>query len=265
MISLTTDNRMLGYELLSKYPNILHFVTTRRGGCSQGNYATFNCTSYTGDNEQDVLSNQQLLQQSFPDDMPQLVIPRQVHNTEVRLIKSADDCRKEALEGVDALIAHLPGYCLCISTADCVPLLIYDTKQKVIAAVHAGWRGTVQGIVTKTLQQMQQEYQSESSNLMVCIGPSISVDAFEVGDEVYGAFRNKGYDMPRIAMRNEKTAKHHIDLWEANRQDLLAFGIPHSQIECAGICTYQNYEEFFSARRLGIHSGRILSGIMIKK
>ena len=94
---------------------------------------------------------------------------------------------------------------------------------------------------------------------MACIGPGISLDAFEVGDEVYQAFEQAGFQMQAISCRKEKW---HIDLWEANRLQLISEDVPSSAIELAGICTYSQYEHFFSARRLGIHSGRILSGIM---
>ncbi|NDV59169.1 peptidoglycan editing factor PgeF [Bacteroides sp. 519] len=263
MIPLTNDKRMLGYELLNSYPNISHFVTTRLGGCSKGNYASFNCTHYTGDDLEDVYQNQQLLIDSLACRPSKLVIPRQTHNTEVRIITSPVDYTDEALQGVDALITNQPGYCLCISTADCIPVLLYDYKENVVAAIHAGWRGTVEGIVAKTLQLMQQTYHSAGENIIACIGPGISVASFEVGNEVYEAFQKKGFDMNKVAQFNQHTKKYHIDLWEANRMQLKDFGIPDSQIECAEICTYHEHNLFFSARRLGIHSGRILSGIMI--
>lgn len=87
----------------------------------------------------------------------------------------------------------------------------------------------------------------------------------EVGDEVYDAFKESGFDMSLISMKKKETGKYHIDLWEANRIELLNAGVPAEQIEVAGICTYIHHDEFFSARRLGIDSGRILSGIMIRK
>ena len=91
--------------------------------------------------------------------------------------------------------------------------------------------------------------------------PSISLEAFEVGDEVYTCFEQQGFDMQRIALRQEKW---HIDLWEANRMQLLDFGVLPSNIELSGICTWKENADFFSARRQGIASGRILSGIMLK-
>jgi YfiH family protein len=134
--------------------------------------------------------------------------------------------------------------------------------KQVVAAVHAGWRGTVGRIVEKTLETMKLHYGTEGKDVVACIGPSISLESFEVGDEVYAAFEEAGFDMSRIARRYEKW---HIDLWEANRLQLLAHGVLPSHIELAGVCTYQCHEDFFSARRLGINSGRILSGIMMNE
>lgn len=100
--------------------------------------------------------------------------------------------------------------------------------------------------------------------MIACIGPGISLSAFEVGDEVYEAFRKNGFQMDYISEWKPDTHKYHIDLWAANRLQLLDFGVPSAQVETAGICTYTRHEEFFSARRLGIKSGRLLSGIMLK-
>lgn len=144
-------------------------------------------------------------------------------------------------------------------------MLIYDKKHSAIAAIHAGWRGTVAYIVRDTLLRMEKEFGTSGEDVIACIGPSISLASFEVGEEVYEAFQKNGFDMPRISIRKEETGKHHIDLWEANRMQILAFGVPSGQVELARICTYIHHDEFFSARRLGIKSGRILSGIMIHK
>ncbi len=163
----------------------------------------------------------------------------------------------------------------------------------VIAAVHAGWRGTVNYILGHTLDKMSACYGTEGKEVIACIGPGISLSAFEVGDEVYEAFRKNGFQMDCIsewkpdthkyhidlwaakAFRKNgfqmdcisewkpDTHKYHIDLWAANRLQLLDFGVPSAQVETANICTFTQYEEFFSARRMGIKSGRILSGIML--
>ena len=173
--------------------------------------------------------------------------------------------RQLLLRGMDALITNVPGYCVCVTTADCVPVLLYDKKQHVVAAVHAGWKGTVKHIVSHVMDNMTQKFGTQGEDVIACIGPSISLESFEVGDEVYDAFEESGFDMSLISMKKKETGKYHIDLWEANRIELLNRRVPAEQIEVAGICTYIHHDEFFSARRLGIDSGRTLSGIMIRK
>jgi hypothetical protein len=188
-----------------------------------------------------------------------LILPRQVHGTEIAEVTEQNlDSR---FDGVDALMTSMPHTCIGVSTADCVPILIYDTHARAIAAAHAGWRGTVARIGSKTVAAMLQRYSMSAADLKVVIGPSIGPDAFEVGDEVYEAFSQAGFDMNEIAFK--RNGKWHIDLWQANALDLQQAGIARENIEIAGICTYQQHEDFFSARRLGIKSGRIYTGIMI--
>lgn len=268
MISLTEDKRMLGYESLGSYPNISHFVTTRRGGVGAGAYGTFNCSPFCGDEAESVLRNQELLIQGLSQCPHELVIPLQTHGVKSLLVDEAFlaasvETRSELLRGVDAVMTRQRGCCVCISTADCIPVLLYDTLHQAVAAVHAGWRGTVNYIVGHTLERMRTVFGTEGSDVVACIGPGISLPAFEVGDEVYEAFRENGFQMEYISEWKPATHKYHIDLWSANRLQLLDFGIPSAQIETAGICTFTQHNDFFSARRLGIKSGRILSGIMI--
>ena len=268
MISLTEDNRMLGYESLGSYSNIFHFVTTRHGGNSTDAYSSFNCSPFSGDKVENVIKNQELLFEDISYNSSCLVIPHQTHGCEIAIIDEAFSKmnqveRDTELEGIDALITQLPNYCISISTADCVPILLYDKKNKAIAAIHAGWRGTIQNIALLTLQKMQKRYGTNGQDVVACIGPSISKESFEVGEEVYKIFADQGYNMNQISWFNNQTRKYHIDLWEANKSQLLSFGIPTTQIETSGICTYKNHADFFSARRLGIASGRILSGIML--
>lgn len=268
MIFLAEDRKMLGYEIFASYPNISCFVTTRHGGHSQGNYASFNCTPYTGDHAESVSLNQEILRLSFSQTPKELIIPFQTHGTKALVIdetylQANKEKRHAMLQGVDALITQEPGCCICISTADCIPILLYDSANKVIAAVHAGWRGTVNKILSGTLEKMQALYHTKGKDIIACIGPGISLPAFEVGNEVYEAFREKGFPMDYISEWKPETHKYHIDLWAANHLQLLDCGVPYKQIQTAGICTFTQHEDFFSARRLGINSGRILSGIMM--
>lgn len=255
---LISYKQMLEYGILKPYSNIFGFSTTRHGGCGEGAYATFNCTHYCGDYPEHVKANLETLSSLLPKYPCVMVIPRQTHTTNVRVITSVPTV--EELQDVDAVVTHLKDFCLCVSTADCVPVLLYDKEKQVVAAVHAGWRGTVGRIVEKTLEVMKSHYGSEGKDVIACIGPSISLESFEIGDEVYAAFEEAGFDMTRIARQYKKW---HLDLWEANRMQLLAHDVLPEHIEVAGVCTFQHHEDFFSARRLGINSGRILSGIML--
>ncbi|MBE6287024.1 MAG: peptidoglycan editing factor PgeF [Mediterranea massiliensis] len=252
------------------YPikGVTSFSTTREGGYSKGNYASMNCTPYTGDNMQAVQRNQQLLCAALPHPSPKLIIPYQTHGTKCchidqTFLSMTDNEQHQALQGIDAVISKEINVCLCVSTADCIPILLYDQQEKVIATIHAGWRGSVGKIVTICFEEMQRLYSCKGENIQAVIGPGISLDAFEVGDEVYEAFQNNGFPMEYISQWHPETHKWHIDLPAANYLQLLDLEVPEKQIYHSNICTFTRYQEFFSARRMGIHSGRILTGIMI--
>ena len=157
-------------------------------------------------------------------------------------------------EATDAVITDQPGLCVCVKTADCIPVLLYDTRQRIVAAVHAGWRGTVARIVQKTIEKM---HPLSPTDLHAIIGPGISLEWFEVGDEVYEAFKAAGFPMERIARKSDRW---HLDLWEANKWLLEEVGVSDIYIE--GTCTRAS-ENFYSARRETINTGRNYNGILI--
>lgn len=255
-------------------PDVVAFSTRRQGGVSEGNYASFNINSHCGDNPLHVAANRQSLCQVLGIGTDRLVIPHQTHSTRVMyadesLLQLPAILRATMLEGVDALVTDVRGACIGVSTADCIPILIHDPVHGVAAAVHAGWRGTVGRIVVETLALMHREFQTCVTDVRAVIGPGISVEAFEVGDEVYETFVSAGFPMDKLArkkpsIRNVSEVCWYIDLWEANRMQLVSRGVPEEQIYVSGICTYEHVDEFFSARRQGINSGRIFSGIMLK-
>ena len=250
------------------HTQVTAFSTTRNGGVSKGDYASMNCTPYTGDDIEAVQRNQQLLCTALHIEKEQLIIPYQTHSVNALVIdkeflQQNAEKRNEQLQNIDALITQEKGVCLCVSTADCTPILLYDRKQQVIAAIHAGWRGSVNYIVRKTLEQMNRLYNTQGEDIFAAIGPCIGFDAFEVGDEVYDAFKQNNFPVEYISGWKPETHKWHIDLQMANSVQLIDFGVPTEQIDICDICTFTHYEKFFSARRLGIKSGRILSGIFM--
>ncbi len=262
--------------MISKeYPQLLRydmgdgvtaFSTMRRGGVSVGNYASFNINYYCGDDQYHVEANRMLLSELLNLTPDHLVYPHQVHGVEVRqigkeLFSLTPADRQQFLEGADAVMTDLSGVCVGVSTADCIPILLYDERVHAVCAVHAGWRGTVQRIVQHAVTAMRQAFQTDTTHLKVTIGPGISLENFEVGDEVYDRFAAEGFSMDAIA---KKYKKWHIDLWECNRLQLLDMGVSPVNVFVTRICTYAQTEDFFSARRLGVNSGRIFSGILLR-
>lgn len=247
------------------------FSSTRQGGFSEGRYGEFNINRYCGDTEEHIRQNRQLLCQQLGIDDTHLIMPHQVHEAEIITVDNdflhlSASNRQQRLEGVDALMTDVAKVCIGVSTADCIPVLLYDPVKHVVAAIHAGWRGTVKRIVEKTIAAMTTKYGTEAFNLQAQIGPGIHLESFEVGDEVYEAFADAGFAMETISRKypahdGSAIEKWHIDLPECNRQQMLTCGIPDSHITVSEICTYQQHERFFSARRLGINSGRIFTGI----
>lgn len=257
------------------------FSTTRHGGVGTGAYASFNINEYCGDAPEAVRANRLLLAARLGIPAGRIVMARQTHGTSTRIVDSSllalpADVRRTRLDGVDALLTDVPGVCIGVSTADCIPVLLYDADHRAAAAIHAGWRGTQARIVSKAVAGMLAAYHTDPSRLKAVIGPGISLENFEVGDEVYSAFAAAAFDMDAIARRQTgrnadaaglsevPVCKWHIDLPLANRLLLAEAGLAEANIHMAGICTYDSVGDFFSARRLGIESGRIYTGIMLQ-
>ena len=258
---------------------VVAFSSTRHGGCSKGSYATFNINRYCGDSEDDIRKNREALCRLLGVSDDRLVMPHQVHETKVAQIDEAffslsAEARQEALEGVDALMTSLKGVCVGVSTADCIPVLLYDPEARAVCAIHAGWRGTVKRIVEKSVEAMKDVYGSRPQRLSAQTGPGIHIDSFEVGDEVYAAFEQAGFDMElisrmysrddsEISSRHSSPSKWHIDLPACNRLQLLAAGLRPENVRVSPVCTFRQSADYFSARRLGIRSGRIFTGIRL--
>ncbi|NDV69372.1 peptidoglycan editing factor PgeF [Dysgonomonas sp. 25] len=258
---------ILQFELL-KVKSLCHFSTTRRGGVSEGNYESLNMGNLSDDFPENVYENRKRLTKAIGAEANNLFVPHQTHSSNICLIDQMflslpPEEQQARLRDVDALITNQPDIAIGVTTADCVPVLLFDPVRNVLAAIHAGWKGTAAHIAAQTVHVMQQAFASAPKDIVAGIGPSISPEKFEVGDEVGNAFSEAGYDLAHILFRNEETGKLHIDLWEANRLQLIEAGVIAANIEVAGLCTYSDADRFFSARRQSIHSGRMLTGGMI--
>ena len=231
------------------------FSTTRQGGVSEGNYASFNINCYCGDRPETVAFNRRLLAEELGVEVENIIMPHQTHGTEVRFISKdfltlPPSTRDTLLEGVDAVFTDLPMVCVGVSTADCIPIVLYDPCNHLVCAVHAGWRGTVHRIVAKSIKMMDKPYRVSPASLYAWIGPGITMNAIA-----------RRY--PSDSSSESDGRKWHIDLMECNRRQLVESGLKESHIYVSGICTYNNADRYFSARRLGIDSGRIYTGAVM--
>ena len=261
---------MLSFESLNSFDDIFNFVTTRNGVIEGDTYSSFNLGVHSGEAVSRVLERRNMLRETLGIAPGHFILPRQVHGNGIAIVdehflKMSSDEQKEAVSQADALITNIPEVCIGVTTADCVPVLLYDPVKKCIAAIHAGWRGTVQHIVSVTIRSMFLHFGSLSADIYAAIGPSIGYEQFEVGDEVYEAFRSSYFNIDELSARHPVTGKYHIDLWKANHTDLCSAGVVEKHIEIAGLCTKIHNDLFYSARTLVLKSGRFVSGIYMRE
>ncbi|MBQ6291397.1 MAG: laccase domain-containing protein [Bacteroidales bacterium] len=189
----------------------------------------------------------------------------QVHGDRIAVI-DRPELTREDLEGYDAFICKFPGIAIGVRTADCVPILLYDPVQRVVAAIHSGWKGTVLKIAQKTIGLMKCDFGCLPENLRAIIGPAIGPNSFQVGPEVVDKFRNTGFPMTQIwSFRGESDGSpmsggHHIDLYTANRWILEESGV--RDIQVFDIDTFTD-TSFFSARREGTACERNINAIRL--
>lgn len=262
------------YELAD---GVTAFSTTRHGGMSQGNYSEMNINPFCGDDEVLIEMNLSLLAKELDVDEMHIFLPQQCHETNCFWIEESfmnlpRVTQHRQLAGVDAVVTRLTDVCIGVSTADCIPILLFDTRLRIGAVVHAGWRGTQKRIVKKVISGMTIEFGTVATDVVAQIGPGISLKNFEVGDEVYDAFADAGFDMERISRRmpspgsnGDGSEKWHIDLPLCNELQLLEAGLRSDSIHKSEICTYDHADDYFSARRLGMDCGRIYTGLVIRR
>jgi YfiH family protein len=176
---------------------------------------------------------------------------RQIHSD---VVWNAHPLADRQSEG-DALVTDDLDRRIGIRTADCIPILLLDTGKRAVGAVHAGWRGTVAGVVARAIEKMRRDFGTEPADIRVAMGPCIRECCYEVGPEVASQFSSLFPEWPPVM------GKQHLDLIEANRRHLSAAGVPAVQIFDSGLCTTCVAEHFFSYRREPQNPGRMLSVI----
>ncbi len=251
--------------LLSGFAEIKHFFSTRRGGYSTPPFHWANMSLKAGDPW--AMRNRIQLSEILHVPLERFIFLKQTHGNNIHIATERDAGKgsfsyNNAVENTDALITDQPCLMLTITTADCVPILVFDKKNKVIAAIHAGWRGTAKRITALTIEKIINEYSSKPQNIFAAIGPSIGQCCYEVDHDVLTAFtEEQGQEAEKFF--SPKGQKLMLDLWQANKQQLLSLGIPEKNIDLTEICTSCHNQSFYSARRGD--KGRQIAGIMLNK
>lgn len=249
------------FSALEDSKMVNHAFSTRIGGVSEGKFASMNFSFTRGDDPEHVRENYRRMAQFLRVDMQRMVLSHQTHTTNVRVVTEADAgkgvVRKREYQDVDGLVTNVPGITLVTFYADCVPLYILDPVHQAIGLSHSGWRGTVNRMGKETLRVMKREYGTEPSDVIVCIGPSICQDCFEVGKEVADCFDSD------LSYQKEN-GKYQLDLWSANQRIFLEAGVLESQIHITDICTKCNSELLFSHRKDGENRGNMAAFLALK-
>jgi YfiH family protein len=240
-------------SLLDSHKGITHSFLTRKGGISSHPFDSLNFSSHEGDRLENIQENKKLVAQAFGFSLSSLITLNQVHGNDVIVIDAPPLNRQ--FEG-DAMITNQKGLTLGILTADCLPILMKDSSEGIIGAVHAGWKGTSLRIVQEALISMEHFFGVQAYDVTVVLGPSIGVCCYEVDNKVLKHMRK---NLPR---EMAPPSKRMLDLIDINRKLLLEMGVKDDSIECLNFCTACREDLFFSYRRDRI-TGRQLSFIML--
>jgi YfiH family protein len=269
-----------------------HGFSTRKGGlsrayCAEGAPGELNLGLTAADDREMVAGNRRLLVEAVTGNAATpLITLRQIHSSVLVVGASRDKCRSSPWKG-DGLMTAEPGLLLGVQTADCIPVLVADRKRRVVAAFHAGWRGTVKRIVEAGVGRMRLEFGCRPEDLIAAIGPGVGACCYAVGDEVFSSFESQFayadklfhevYDSDPVRTKypmlflTQRAPGHsnigpslHVDLVEANRRQLLDAGLSLRSIQTTGGCTGCHRELFFSHRTSQGHAGRMMSVIGIR-
>lgn len=252
LVYLTAD----GFEAAG---GVAHGFSTRRGGVSEGIFATLNLSMNRGDDPDRVRENYRRFCAAIGVDVGKIVCASQVHGDTVRTVTAADlgiGLDEGEPWKADGLITDIPGVVLTIFTADCLPILLYDPVRRVVGAVHAGWRGTALGIAARGVERMAEAFGARPGDILAAVGPGISTCCFETHRDVPDGLRaGMGAGAEPYIHPVPGTEKYHVDLKGANRAWLLQAGVAPEHIAVCDACTACGREIFWSHRKMGAARG----------
>lgn len=235
--------------------------STRTGGVSDFPENSLNLAGYDEDSAENIAENRRRFLSVFDGEFT-LASCWQIHSADVRHVKNLEDAKDGDFK-MDALVSDAKGVLLGVKTADCVPVLLGDVKTNAFAAIHAGWRGTVQSIVLNAIEKMRVLYGSKPNDLIAAIGPAATCQNYEIGQDVIDEFSK---NFPNSTHLFTPTKENHalIDLHTANKEQLLGIGVLPENISVAPLCTMERTDLFFSYRKekkIYGKTGRLMSVI----
>lgn len=247
----------ISYRILDDIPWLKNAVSTRLGGVSKDYLASMNLGFNRGDLDENVIRNHEIFANVIGVNPKNIVTGNQTHTTNVKVV-TKDDCgkgiyRDRNYTDIDGLITNEKGIVLATYYADCVPLLIVDTKNKAIGLSHSGWRGTVGKIGKVTIEKMGELYGTKPEDIVVRIGPSICQKCYEISEEVAVQFKEAFPDNIKEILIDKGNGKYQLDLWECNRINFKEAGVLPENIKVTDICTCHNTDVLFSHRG---HNGK---------
>jgi len=235
----------LEYYRHEAWEPIKHGIFTRHGGVSQSHWASLNVGGTNGDDVDAVRVNHNRMYEALDVNADCAVTVWLVHGVDTVIATQPIEGRRWIAKA-DGVVTNKKDLPLVMRYADCVPLLAYDREKQVIALGHAGWRGTVEGMGASLVKTMRESYACQTDDIEVVIGPSISQDNYQVGEEVVEAVESYYGDDADLIRRDPADGTAYLDLWKANQLDFERQGV--TNITIMGICTYDNTQDFFSHR-----------------
>lgn len=269
-IDFTKDVPYITFPVLSKLPFINHGFSTRLGGVSSGIFTSMNFGSGSipyQDEPANIMENYIRIAASIGFDLNSVVIARQVHKTNIRVVSEEDRGKglfiPKDYDEIDGLITNRSNITLVTKYADCVPLYFVDPKNKAIGLSHSGWRGTVSKMGKVTVEAMMKSFGSNPKDMLAVIGPSICQDCFEIGEEVAEEFKKAFPGNIEDVLLVKDNGKYQCDLWAANRIVLSEVGLLQENINISGVCTCCNSDLLFSHRKTGGKRGSLAAFLSI--
>lgn len=247
---------------------VTHAVSTRLGGYSAKPFDSLNLGLHVGDDAENVLANRRKFMATLGFELEDIVTPNQVHGDKIFRVEEIHRGRgskvyADSIPETDALITNVANLPLMLCFADCVPIFLVDVENRAIGLAHGGWKGTLNKIAAKTFHAMAENFGTRAENCLAGIAPSIGPCCYEVGENVQQVCATAFPKNPELIIN--RNGKNFLDLWSANKVQLVEAGLPEKNIDVAGECTCCNANFYFSYRAAGGTTGRLAAAIALKE